>query len=363
MTRSDPGTGRLGRLLGGLVCGLVVALGLAPSAATAAVAPAPVSAQASVSAQARAGVDCVTSEGEVATTSVLVVVAFPSGTFTRCVAPGGSGLDVLRAAGLAVEVYSYGGNLGGGVCGITDPNGTFVGCADGPDCLRCPASQAGSRYWAYYRCYAYSPVGAGSTAPAGGTIEAWRYGSGGSWGNSRPAKCDDGRSPTTTPTTAPPPPPAATSPPSSTPRGTTPSGSVPGGNDGGTTPPPGATGPGPADPVDGGAGSPSSTAPDAAATTDGPTTSTTTTTTAPETDGTGGDDDAPGDEDVAAGGEWVPAERTGGGTDDGVHVREDDGGGVPVGALAGAGGIVAVVGALAIRARRTRATTLDEPAG
>lgn len=328
-----------------LALGLVAASVLSAGAATAAP---PTGDGAARGAAARAGLDCVTDEGEVSTSAVLVVVVFPSGTFTRCGTPGGSGLDVLRATGLALEVQTFQGE-GGGVCGIQAPDGTFYGCADGPDCFLCPASESGSRYWGYFRCYTYSQVGAGSVTPAGGTIEAWRYGGGGGWSSDKPAACDDGVDESPPPSSAPPPQP--TGPPSSTPTGGRP------GNGGTATPVPGST--------PGTAPSPGSV-PDGSSTTTpaGSTTTTTavdpastTTTSAPGSDGTGGDDDAPGDEDVSAEGVWVPepAERAAGRTGGGLTVSDEPGGGVPVGALAGAGGLVALCGVLAVRTRRARA--------
>ncbi|QYG92789.1 hypothetical protein HC251_10345 [Iamia sp. SCSIO 61187] len=347
------------RLARALVAGvaLVVALGVAAGPAGAQAAPG--------GPRAQAGLSCVTGEGEVATSAVLVVVAFPSGTFTRCVSPGGSGLDVLRAAGLALEVQSFGAK-GGAVCGITDPNGTFVGCADGPDCLRCPATEGGSRYWGYYRCYAYSHLGAGSTTPAGGTVEAWRFAGGGGWGGSRPAECDDGVA-EPAPTVPPAPPPGGGGPPG----GGSSGGGSPGGGGGGAAPGDGATGGGAPAAPDGAAGPGATAGPEAPGSTAPPTTTADASSTTTTTDEAGAD--AATDEDDAEAAEardgdrrdqaWEPTE---GGDEraDGVpaSARSDAGGGAPVVPLVVTALVVAGVAALALRARRHRADRPPTPA-
>jgi len=101
---------------------------------------------------------------------VAVVVAFPSGVVSRCAAPGGSGIDVLRRAGFDPVTYGFAGQ-GAAVCAVTHPGtGEQMGCASGPSCLTC----AGRDYWGYFRGnargYSYHPRGGGGTVPTTSTV-------------------------------------------------------------------------------------------------------------------------------------------------------------------------------------------------
>ncbi|WCO65233.1 hypothetical protein PO878_12060 [Iamia majanohamensis] len=340
----------------GLVAGLVAlagalvlagALALAPTPAAAAPAATPVACDAA--ARAAGGVG--------------VAVSFPGRSlFTACVDPGGTGIDVLRRAGLAPVVQGYGSVGGGAVCALTDPrSGEQVGCAAGPSCLVCQEP----RSWSYYQGYRYSQVGAGSTRPAAGGVEAWQWGTGTSWSASR---VYDMCAPTPPPSTAPP----TTAPPATGPPA--------GGGAGTATPRPGgdAPGPTPAPPEGGGAaGTPTTAPPPGDAGPGGATTtrppgssssSSSTTTTAPATTTTeAGDAVADPEGDRAAADEADGAapgdgdERAQGAPEGTMAVTEgDDGGGGALVPVAGTAGLVGLLSVVAVRARRRRAAAPDE---
>lgn len=151
---------------------------------------------------------CITPENEVAVGQVLVVVAFPGGTVTRCVAPGGSGIDLLRQAGFDPITSGYSSVGSAAVCALRHPtSGEQLGCQTGDDCLKCLAPD----YWAYFGCWRYLGAGAGSTTPGGGTIEGWRWGRASTWpGGERPASCDSDGDDVATPEPTTPPPPTST---------------------------------------------------------------------------------------------------------------------------------------------------------
>ena len=376
------------RIVVGLATGLLLAAGLTAAP--------PAGGSAETSTEERSLDGCRTGEGEVPTDRVAVVVAFPSHLFTQCVAPGGSGLDVLARTDLELYIETF-GSRGGAVCGLRDPGRDVeVGCRPGA-CLTCAAPD----YWVYAPCYRYSQLGAGATRPAGGTVEAWRWDSTTTWDRERPVACDDGQS---EPPPPPPPPPPTTAAPTTAPPGTgtaSPGGGT--GVDGGTPAPsaPGPPGSGPAgtDPPDrpdppespGGSGGPdrpddangpedgtapdvtapaapgdgdepgATTSPEATPSTTAPTTTTTgPTTTGPTTAPPAGGSTSEADADDAAktaGSGADRDERADGAPPAGsVSVRDDggDGGGGALVPVAGTGAIVAALGALALRARRRR---------
>jgi len=89
-----------------------------------------------------------------------------------------SGLDALRSAGFEPHVRVFGGN-GGAVCAL-DIGSTTIGCPADTTCLTC----AQPAYWAYFRAlagatsYTYSAMGAGNTQVHDGDVEAWAWGTG-----------------------------------------------------------------------------------------------------------------------------------------------------------------------------------------
>ncbi|HEV7721178.1 MAG TPA: hypothetical protein VGO60_07825, partial [Iamia sp.] len=128
-------------------------------------------------------------EARAGAATLAVVVVFSGGqTRTRCTEPGGSGIDVLRRAGFAPITQGFGSEGGdSAVCAVKDPDtGTIEGCNTGPDCLTCLQPDS----WGYFPAYRYSQIGAGSTQPGAGTIEAWRWGRSTSWTGSRPSAAD-----------------------------------------------------------------------------------------------------------------------------------------------------------------------------
>lgn len=342
----------------GLLAGLVALAGALVLAGALALAPAPAGA-----APAATPVAC---DAEArAAGGVGVAVSFPGRSlFTACVDPGGSGIDVLRRAGLAPVVQGYGSVGGGAVCALTDPrSGEQLGCAAGPSCLVCQEP----RSWSYYQGYRYSQVGAGSTRPAAGGVEAWQWGTGTSWSASRVYDM-----------CAPTPPPPTTAPPTTAPPATSP----PAGGEAGTaTPRPGGDAPAPAPVPEGGgaagtptdptAAPPGDTAPEGATTTRPPgssSSSSSSTTTAPATSTTEagaaaadpeGDRTAADEADGAVAGDGD--ERAQGTPDGTMAVTEgDDGGGGALVPVAGTAGLVGLLSVVAVRARRRRAAAPDD---
>lgn len=305
--------------------------------------------------------------------TVAVVVDFGDGNLvTRCTAPGGSGIDVLRRAGFSTVTHGF-TSVGGdaAICAIGRPDGgPQVGCQTGSDCLICQAPDS----WQYFPGYRYSQVGAGDTRPGALTVEAWRWGRSQSWNGAKPRHADV-CVPAPPPTTAPPttaPPPATTAPPvrgggggaSSGGGGASSGGATPPGGGGGGSPAgggPAATDPvtGASTPAPGGAGAPSTTAPGGSSTTGpapagtGAGTDATASTAADDPaasarsdDDADDPDDATGDGDERADG--TPISSTGPGA--------EGGSGPPLGSFLLAAALVAVVGGLAVRARRRRPT-------
>lgn len=272
---------------------------------------------------------------QVGSDRVAVLVDFPSGRFTTCVTPGGDGIDVLARAGLAPVTSGFGSVEGGAraVCGLTHPrSGEQLGCQTGSDCLTCLAPD----YWQYFPGYRFSPVGGGSTNPTPSRVEAWRWGRSQSWSGSRPSAATLCPGPSTTTTTRPAP---TTAPP------------------GGTTTPPTTR---PAGDGDGSGGSTTTVPGERPSTTAAGPTSTTrpTTTTAPR-----GEPDPDGSESgssAGSAGAGDGSEEVAGGDPGGtVSVTDDGGGGGALVPIATTTGVVAVVGAFALRARRRR-THADE---
>lgn len=141
------------------------------------------------------------------TTGVTVVVDFGSSTTVAC-APGDptSGLDALAKAGFSVTQVQ---RQPGFVCRIN-------GAPSSAGCVNTPPASA---YWAYFHAsrggsWSYSSLGAGSYDPKPGSVEGWKFGSGGAPGTAPPAK-------TATSTSKPTSTPRKTSKPTSTPRKTT----------------------------------------------------------------------------------------------------------------------------------------------
>ncbi len=296
---------------------------------------------------------------------IAVVVDFGDGQLrVDCAAPGGSGIDVLRRAGYSLSTYGF-TSVGGdaAVCAISVPGGgPQVGCATGPDCLKCQAPDS----WQYFPNYRYSQIGAGDTRPGGCTIEAWRWGRSQTWSAARLSFADV-CPPEPPPTTAPPAtttPPATTAPSGGT-GGTGGTGGAGGSGGGSTNPQAGDAQPGPGGEVDPPSGrgatsgpsatDPTTTAPDEGSTTttttpDGSTTSTTEPGDDAEPSGARGrtaDDGRSGspDDERAEGAAPISSSGPGGG-----------GGGAPIGSFVVAALVVAAVGALALRARRRRAS-------
>ncbi len=107
----------------------------------------------------------------VGTSGVTVVVQSDAGTVISC-APGdpSSGFDALSRAGFGFDVVQ---RFPGALCRI---NGYPADQA----CVMMPPATA---YWAYWQApaggsWTYSSAGAGSTNPAPGSVEGWRFGSG-----------------------------------------------------------------------------------------------------------------------------------------------------------------------------------------
>src|SRR4051794_6702030 len=110
----------------------------------------------------------------------VVVVEPGPGPVTICFDGSISGLDALQLAVGAGNVTTYGfAGQGAAVCAI---NG--VGNSADSSCLIGP----GGQYWAYYRSgpgaggWTYSRAGASTTTVTDGSVEGWRYGTGGAPG-------------------------------------------------------------------------------------------------------------------------------------------------------------------------------------
>ncbi|HEY3673416.1 MAG TPA: hypothetical protein VGN51_20945 [Acidimicrobiia bacterium] len=109
----------------------------------------------------------------------VVVVEPGPGPVTICFDGSVSGLEALQLAGANPVTYGFAGQ-GAAVCqlfGVGNP-------ADQSSCLVGP----GSQYWAYYRAgpgaggWTYSRGGASTTTVTDGSVEGWRYGTGGAPG-------------------------------------------------------------------------------------------------------------------------------------------------------------------------------------
>jgi len=100
-----------------------------------------------------------------------VTVSFGSGNVVhRTVTFAGdsiTGLEALRSAGFAIEVYGFSG-IGGAVCRIDG-----VGRPADSSCLN-----GGDQYWAYWHDGRYSSVGAGVSAVHDHDQEQWAWGAG-----------------------------------------------------------------------------------------------------------------------------------------------------------------------------------------
>ena len=136
------------------------------------------------------------------TSGVTVVVESPSGTTVSCaLGDPTSGFDALARAGFGVTPVQ---RFPGALCRIN-------GFPADQGCVVMPPATA---YWAYWQAsaggsWSYSSAGAGSTNPAPGSVEGWRFGSG-----QAPSVPPPYVAPPAPPTTAPPAPnpPATTAP-------------------------------------------------------------------------------------------------------------------------------------------------------
>jgi hypothetical protein len=111
----------------------------------------------------------------------VVVVEPGPGAVTICFDGSISGLDALQLAVGAGNVTTYGfAGQGAAVCAINGVGNP----ADQSSCLVGP----GSQYWAYYRAapgaggWTFSRGGASATTVTDGSVEGWRYGTGGAPG-------------------------------------------------------------------------------------------------------------------------------------------------------------------------------------
>ena len=108
----------------------------------------------------------------------VVVVEPGPGAVTICFNGTISGLDALQLAGANPVTYGFSGQ-GAAVCQLFG-----VGNPADSSCLVGP----GGQYWAYYRAapgaggWTYSRGGASSTTVVDGSVEGWRYGTGGAPG-------------------------------------------------------------------------------------------------------------------------------------------------------------------------------------
>jgi hypothetical protein len=164
----------------------------------------------------------------------VVVVEPGPGAVSICFTGSISGLDALQLAGANPVTYGFSGQ-GAAVCQLYG-----VGNPADQSCLVGP----GGQYWAYYRAapgaggWTYSRGGASSTTVVDGSVEGWKYGTGGAPGFV--AFCSVvscAPPPTDPPATAPPP--AAPAAPAVTPAG--PAASPAGGGTTAPAVPPGAT--------------------------------------------------------------------------------------------------------------------------
>ena len=109
--------------------------------------------------------------------AVIVVEPGP-GAVSICFDGSISGLEALQLAGANPVTYGFSGQ-GGAVCQLYG-----VGNSADSNCLIGP----GGQYWAYYRAgpgasgWTYSRAGASTTTVTDGSVEGWRYGTGGAPG-------------------------------------------------------------------------------------------------------------------------------------------------------------------------------------
>ncbi len=105
----------------------------------------------------------------------VVVVEPGPGAVSICFDGSISGLEALQLAGANPVTYGFSGQ-GGAVCQLYG-----VGNAADSNCLIGP----GGQYWAYSRAapgasgWTYSRAGASTTTVTDGSVEGWRYGTGG----------------------------------------------------------------------------------------------------------------------------------------------------------------------------------------
>jgi hypothetical protein len=108
----------------------------------------------------------------------VVVVEPGPGPITICFDGAISGLDALQLAGANPTTYGFAGQ-GAAVCQLYG-----VGNPADSSCL----IGGGGQYWAYYRAgpgaggWTYSRAGANQTTVTDGSVEGWRYGTGGAPG-------------------------------------------------------------------------------------------------------------------------------------------------------------------------------------
>src|SRR5215207_1147899 len=108
----------------------------------------------------------------------VVVVEPGPGPLTICFDGSISGLEALQLAGANPATYGFSGQ-GAAVCQLYG-----VGNPADSSCLVGP----GGQYWAYYRAapgassWTYSRGGASTTTVTDGSVEGWRYGTGGAPG-------------------------------------------------------------------------------------------------------------------------------------------------------------------------------------
>jgi hypothetical protein len=112
------------------------------------------------------------------TSRALVVVEPGPGAVSICFDGAISGLDALQLAGANPVTYGFAGQ-GAAVCQLYG-----VGNPADSSCL----VGSGGQYWAYYRAapgaggWTYSRAGASTTTVTDGSVEGWRYGTGGAPG-------------------------------------------------------------------------------------------------------------------------------------------------------------------------------------
>jgi hypothetical protein len=112
------------------------------------------------------------------TARAVVVVEPGPGAVSICFDGAISGLDALQLAGADPVTYGFAGQ-GAAVCQLYG-----VGNPADSSCL----VGSGGQYWAYYRAapgaggWTYSRAGASTTTVTDGSVEGWRYGTGGAPG-------------------------------------------------------------------------------------------------------------------------------------------------------------------------------------